>query len=112
MKVKEENENASFKLNIQKAKIMASGPITSCQIDGEKMETVTDFIFLGSKITADVDFSHEIERHFLLGRKPMTNLDSIRDIILLTKSRDITLLTKVHQVRAMAFSCTDVRVGL
>ena len=87
MKVKE-SEKVSFKLNIQKTKIMASGPTTLCQIDGKTMETVTDFIFLGSKITADADFSHEIKRRSLLGRKAMTNLDSI------LKSRDITLLTK------------------
>ena len=93
MKVKEESEKAAFKLNIQK-KIMASSPITSWQIDGETMETVADFIFLGSKITADGDFSHEIKRHFLLGRKAMTNLDSK------LKSRDITLPTKVCIVKA------------
>ena len=89
MKVKEESEKAGLKLNIQKAKIMASGSITSWQTDGETMETVTDFIFLGSKITAGGDCSHEIKRHLLLGRKAMTNLDSV------LKSRDITLLTKV-----------------
>ena len=88
MKVKEESEKAGLKLNIQKTKIMASGPITSWQIDGETMETVTDFIFLGSKIIADGDCSHEIKRHLLLGRKAMTNLDSI------LKSRDITLLQR------------------
>ena len=93
MKVKEESEKAAFKLNIQK-KIMASSPITSWQIDGETMETVADFIFLGSKITADGDCSHEIKRHFLLGRKAMTNLDSK------LKSRDITLPTKVCIVKA------------
>ena len=98
MKVKEESEKAGLKLNIHKTKIMASGPITSQQIDGETMETVTDFIFLGSKITADGDCSHEIKRCLLLGRKAMTNLDSI------LKSRDITLLTKVHLVKAVAFS--------
>ena len=87
MKVKEESEKVGLKLNIQKTKIMASSPITSWQIDGETMETVTNFIFLGSKINADGDFSHEIKRHLLLGRKAMTNLDSI------LKSRDITLLT-------------------
>ena len=93
MKVKEESGKAGLKLNIQKTKIMASGPITSWQIDGETMETVTDFISLGSKITADGDCSHEIKRYLLLGRKSMTNLDSI------LKSRDITLLTKVcHEV--------------
>ena len=89
MRVKEESEKAGLKLNIKKIKIMASGPITSWQIDGEKVETVTDFIFLGSKITADGDCSQEIKRHLLLGRKVMTNLDSI------FKSRDITLPTKV-----------------
>ena len=97
MKVKEESEKVVLKLNIQKTKIMASCPITSWQIDGKTMETVTDFIFLGSKITADGDCSHEIKRHLLLGRKLMTNLDSI------LKSRDITLLTKVHLVKAMVF---------
>ena len=97
MKVKEECEKVGLKLNIQKTKIMASGPITSWQIDGETMEAVTDFIFLGSKITADGDCSHEIKRHFLLGRKAMANLDSI------LKSRDITLLTKVHLVKATVF---------
>ena len=91
------DEKASLKLNIQKTKIMASGPISSWQIDGETLETVTDFIFLGSKITADGDWSHEIKRHLLLGRKAMTNLDSI------LKSRDITLPTKVHLVKAMVF---------
>ena len=95
MKVEEESEKAGFKLNIQKSKIMASGPITSRQIDGETMETVTDFIFLGSKINADGDCSHEIKRHLLLGRKAMTNLDSI------LKSRHISLPTKVHLVKAM-----------
>ena len=97
MKVKEESEKAGLKLNIQKTKIMAFGPITSWQIDGETMETVTDFIFLGSKITADGDCSHEIKRCLLLGRKAMTNLDSILE------SRDITLPTKVHLVKAMVF---------
>ena len=97
VKVKEESEKVGLKLNIGKTKIMASGPTTSWQIDGETMETVTDFILLGSKITADGDCSHEIKRHLLLGRKVMTNLDSI------LKSRDITLLTKVHLVRAMVF---------
>ena len=92
-KIKEEGEKVSLKLNIQKTKIMASSPITSWQIDGETVETVTDFIFLGSKITADGDCSHEIKRHLLLGRKALTNLDSI------LKSRDITLLTKVHLVK-------------
>ena len=95
--MKEESEKADLKLNIQKTKIMASGPITSWQIGGEMMETVTDFIFLGSKITADGDFSHEIKRCLFLGRKSMTNLDSI------LKSRDITLPTKVHLVRAWFF---------
>ena len=95
--MKEENENAGLKLSIQKTKIMASSPITSLQIDGETMETVTDFIFLGFKITADGDFSHEIKRCLLLGRKAVTNLDSI------LKSRDITLLTKVHLVKSMVF---------
>ena len=97
MKVKEENEKVGLKLNIQKTKIMASGPITSWEIDGETMETVKDFIFLGSKITADGDCSHDIKRCLLLGRKTMTNLDSI------LKSRDITLPTKVHLVKAMVF---------
>ena len=97
VKVKEESENVSVKLNIQKTKTMASGPVTSWQIDGETVETVTDFIFLGSKITADGDCSHEIKRHLLLGRKVMTNLDSI------LKSRDITLSTKVCLVKAMVF---------
>ena len=97
MKVKEESEKVGLKLSIQKTKIMASGPITSCQIDGETMETVTDFIFGGSKITADGDCSHEIKRHLLLGRKVMTNLDSI------LKSRDITLPTKFHLVKIMVF---------
>ena len=108
MKVKEERENVGLKLNIQKTKIMASGPITSWQIDGETVEIVADFIFLGSKITADGDCSHDIKRHLLLGRKVMTNLDSI------LKSRDITLSTKFRLVKAMGFpwSCMDVRVGL
>ena len=97
MKVKEESEKVGLKLNIQKTKILASGPITSWQTDGETMETVTDFIFLGSKITADGDCSHEIKRHLLLGRKAMTNLDSI------LKSRDITLPTKVHLVQIWFF---------
>ena len=97
MKVKEECEKVGLKLNIQKTKIMASSPITSWQIDGEAMETVTDFIFLGSKITADGDYSHEIKRYLLLGRKAMTNLDSIQ------KSREITLPTKFHPVKAMVF---------
>ena len=97
MKVKEESEKVGLKLNIQKTKIMASGPITSWEIDGETMETVSDFIFLGSKITADGDCSHEMKRCLLLGRKVMTNLDSI------LKSRDITLPTKVCLVKAMVF---------
>ena len=97
MKVKEESDKVGLKLNIQKTKIMASGPITSWQIDGETVETVADLIFLGSKITADGDCSHEIKIHLLLGRKVMTNLDSI------LKSRDITLPTKVHLVMAMVF---------
>ena len=97
MKVKEESEKPGLKLNIHKTKIMASGPITSYQIDGETMETVTDFVFLGSKITADRDFSHKIKRQLLLGRKNMTNLDSI------LKSRDIILPTKVYIVKAMIF---------
>ena len=97
MKVKEESEKVGSKLNIQKTNIMAFGPITSCDIDGETVETVADFIFGGSKITADGGCSHEIKRHLLLGRKVMTNLDSI------FKSRDITLPTKVHLVKAMVF---------
>ena len=97
MTVKEESEKVGLKLNIQKTKIMASGPITSWQIDGETVEIVSNFIFLGSKITADGDCSHEIKRSLLLGRKVMTNLDSI------FKSRDITLPTKVHLVKAMVF---------
>ena len=97
IKVKEECEKAGLELNIQKTKIMASGPITSWQIDGKTMETMTDFIFLGSKITADGDCSHEIKRRLLLGRRAMTELDSI------LKSRDITLSTKVHLVKAMVF---------
>ena len=97
LKVKEESEKIGLKLNIQKTKIMASGPITSWEIDGETVETVSDFIFGGSKIIADGDCSHEIKRHLLLGRKVMTNLDSI------FKSRDSTLLTKVHLVKAMVF---------
>ena len=97
MKVKEESENVGVKLNIQKTEIMASGPVTSWQIDGETMETVADFIFLDSKITADGDCSHEIKRRLLLGRKVLTNLESI------LKSRDITLSTKVCLVKAMVF---------
>ena len=108
MKVKEESEKVGLKLNIQKTKIMASGPITSWQIDGETMETVSDFIFLGSKITADGDCSHEIKRCLLLGRKAMANLDSM------LKSIDITLPTKVRLVKAMVFPVVimGVRVGL
>ena len=109
MREKEESEKSGLKLNIQKAKIMVSSPITSEQIDGEKVETVTDFIFLGSKITENGKCSHKIKRHLLLERKSTANLDSI------LKSRDITLLTKVHMVKAVGFffqeSCTDVRVG-
>ena len=97
MKVKEESEKTGLQFNIQKTKIMASGPITSRQINGETMETVTDFIFLGSKITADGDCSREIKRHLLLGRKAMTNLDNM------LKIRDITLPTKIHLVKAMVF---------
>ena len=97
MKMKEESESVGLKLNVQKTKIMASGPITSWQIDGETMEAVRDFIFLGSKITTDGDCSYEIKRHLLLGRKVMINLGSI------LKSREITLLTKVHLVKAMVF---------
>ena len=97
MRVKEECETAGLKFSIQKTKIMASSPITSWQIEGEKLEKVTDFIFLGSKITADSDYSHEIKRHLLLGKKAMTSLDRV------LKSRDITLLTKVRIVKAMVF---------
>ena len=108
IKVKEESEKVALKLNIQKTKIMAFGPITSWQIDVEAVETVSDFILGDSKITADGDCSHEIKRHLLLGRKVMTNLDSM------FKSRDITLPTKVRLVKAMVFPvvCMDVRVGL
>ena len=114
MRVKEESEKVGLKLNIQKMKIMASGPITSWEIDGERVETVSDFLFWGSKITADGDCSHEIKGPFLLGRKVMTNLDSI------LKSRDITLPTKVMVCYAKVmprlwfflWSCMDVRVGL
>ena len=108
MKVKEGNEKVGLKLNIQKMMIMASGPITSWEIDGEIVETVPDFILGGSKITTDGDCSHEIKRHLLLGRKVMANLDSI------FKSRHITLPTKIHLVRLWFFqwSCMDVRVGL
>ena len=105
MKVKVESENVGLKLNIQKTMIMASGPITSWQTDGGTVEIVSDFIFLGSKITADGECSHEIKRHLLLGRKVMTNLDSM------FKSRDITLPTKVRLVKAMVFP-VDVRFGL
>jgi len=108
MKVKVESEKVGLKLNIQKTKIMASGPTTSWEIDGETVETVSDFIFMGSKITADGDCSHEIKRRLLLGRKVITNLDSI------FKSKDITLPTKVRLVKAMVFPVVmyDVRVGL
>ena len=108
MKVKQESEKVGLKLNIQKTKIMASGPITSWQIDGETVEAVTDFIFLDSKITADGDCSHEIKRRLLLGRKAMTKLEGI------LKSSDISLPTKVHLVKAMVFPIVmyDVRVGL
>ena len=102
MKVKVESEKIGFKLNIQKTKIMASGPTISWQIDGETVETVADFIFLGSRIIADGDCSHEIKRHMLLGRKTMTNLDSV------LKSTDITLLSKVHLGKAMVFSSSHV----
>ena len=107
MKVKVESEKVGLKLNIRKTKIMASGPLTSWEIDGETVETVSDFILGDSKITADDDCSHEMKRRLLLGRKVMTNLDSI------FKSRDITLLTKICLVKAMFFqwSCMDVRVG-
>ena len=107
MKVKDESEKPGLKLNIQKTKIMASSPITSWQIDGETMETVTDLILLGSKITADGDCSHEIKRRLLLGRKTMTNLDSV------LKSRDITLHTKVLIVKLWFFqySCMHMRIG-
>ena len=107
MKVKEESEKAGLKLNIQKAKIMASGPITSWQIEGEKMETMTDLIFLGSKITADCDCSHEIKRRLLLGRKAMTNVDSV------LKSRNIFCLQRFIQSKLWFFqwSCMDVRLG-
>ena len=108
MKVKEESEKVGLKLNIQETEIMASVPISSWEIDGETVETVSDFILGGSKITADGDCSHEIKRCLLLGRKVMTNLDSI------FKSRDITLPTKVHLVKAVVFqwSCTDVSIGV
>ena len=102
MKVEEESEKAGLKLNIQKTKIMASGPITSWQIDGETVETVADFILGGSKITADGDYSHEIKRHLLLGRKVMTNLDSI------IKSRGVSLPTMVHLVKALVFFSSHV----
>ena len=103
LKVKEESEKAGLKLNIQKTKVMASGPIISWETDGEKMETVTDIIFVGSKITADGDCSQQIKRHLLFGRKAMTNLDSI------LKSRDITLPTKAHIVKAMVFAVVMYR---
>ena len=108
MKVEEESEKVGLKLNIQKTKVMASGPITSWQIDGETVEKVKDFILGGSKITADGDHHHEIKRHLFLRRKAVTNLDSI------LKSRDITLPTKVHLVKAMVFPvvCMEVRAGL
>ena len=106
MKVKEESEKVGLKLNIQKTKIVASSPITSWQVDGETVETVAKFIFLGSRITADGDCSHEIKRCLLLGQKVMTNLDSI------LKSRDIALPTEVCLVKAMVLPCMDVRVGL
>ena len=106
MKVKEESEKVDLRLNIQKTKIMASGPLTSWQIDGETMETVSDFIFWGSKITADGDRSHEIKRRLLLGRKVTTNLDSI------LKIRDITLPTKVHLLKAMVFPVVMMGVSL
>ena len=110
MKGKEESEKAGLKLNIQKTKIMASGPITSWEIDGKTVETMADFIFLGSKITADGACSHEIKRHLLLGRKVMTRLDWI------LKTRDITVSTKIHLVKArlwfFQWLCMDVRVGL
>ena len=106
MKVKEESEKVGLKLNVQKTKIMASSPITSWQIDGETVETVADFIFWGSKITTDGDCSHEIKRRLLLGRKVMTNLDSI------LKSREITLPTKVHLVKAMLFPVVMYRCEL
>ena len=100
--MKEESEKVGLKLNIQNTEIMASGPITSWEIDGETVETVSDFILGGSKITADGDFSHEIKRHLFLGRKAMTNLDSI------LKSRDMTLPTKIHLVKAMVFSSSHI----
>ena len=103
MKVKEEREKVGLKLNIQKTKIMASGPITSWQVEGGKLETMADFIFLGSKITVDGDYSHEIKRWLLLGRKTMTNLDSV------LKNRDITLPTKFHIVKAMVFPAVTYR---
>ena len=108
IKVEEQSEKVGLNLNIQKTKIMASGPITSWQIDGETMETESDFIFLGSKITADGGCSHEIKRHLLLGRKAVTNLDIV------LKSRDITLPRKVHLIKAMVFPAVivDMRVGL
>ena len=104
MRMKEESEKAGLKLSIHKTKIMASGPITSWQIEGEKVETVASFIFLGSKIIVDGDCSHEIKRHLLLGRKVMINLDSI------LKNRDITLLTKIHLVKAKVFFSSHVKM--
>jgi len=104
MRMIKESEKAGLKLSIQKTKIMAPSPITSWQTDGEKVETVSYFIFLGSKITADSDYSHEIKKHLLLGRKVMTNLDSV------LKGRDITLQTKVHIVKSMVFSTSLVRI--
>ena len=104
MKVNEESEKVGLKLNIQKTKIMTSGPISSWEIDGETMETVREFIFLGSKITADSECNHEIKRRLLLGRKAMTNLENI------LKSRDITLPTKVHLVKAMVFSSSHILI--
>ena len=104
MKVKEKSEKVGLKLNIQKTKILASGSITSWHIDGETMKTMRDFIFLGSQITADGDCSHEIKRHFLLGRKAMTNLDSV------LKTKDISLLTKAHRVKARVFSSCHVQM--
>ena len=107
MKVKEESENVSLKLNIKKIKIMSSGPIASWQIEGGYLEAVTEFLFLGSKITSDGDHSHEIRRQLLLGRRAMTKLDSV------LKSKDIILMTKVHLLKAMVFpvSCMGVRAG-
>ena len=112
MKVKEERENVGLKLSIQKTKIMASGPITSWQIGGKTMETVTDFIFGGSKIATDGDCTHEIKRCLLLGRKVMTNLDHKKILKSILKSRNITLPTKVHLVKAMVFPVVMYRLGL